>query len=1074
MKRLLTIAAACVLSLNLLWAQSTVSGTVTDSNNGNPVEGVAVIVQGTTVGMFTNDQGRYSLQVPDGGSSLIFTFVGMKKLEVPISGRSVIDVSMEASALELDEVVVTAFGIEKEQRAITSAVQEVGGSALVNSRETNVVSALSGKVAGVQVTNTSGSPGAGSNIVIRGNASLTGSNQPLFVIDGVPVDNSQVTNLGETFDQLGDATWTNRAVDINPEDIAEISVLKGPAASALYGSRASNGVILITTKKGGSVDGGTHVSYSTSLSFDEVNKLPELNERYAQGFGGNLIGRTSVSWGPAISTLSYDGDPTSNWDRSGNLVLASAANATGEAARSYDRAEYFQIGRKWDNNVTLRGGDLDDNFILSVSNTDHTGVVPNSDFNRTSVRAGGQAKLGKKLTANSSLTYTYTRQTAIQQGSNVNGVMLGLLRTSPSFDNSFGLSDITGENNTTAYLNPDGTQRNYRGGGGYDNPYWVSYQNPMDGTVNRINGYASVSYKPLEWLNVTYRLGADTWSEFRKQRFGINASGGNAPGKLVEQQSRYFEVNSDLFVTATKQFTQDFGATLLLGSNLNHRFSQTVFAEGTGLTIPGFFNLSNASNFRALEDQDTRRIAGLFGDLQLEYKRMLYLNLTARNDWASTFGNNQNNFFYPSASLGFVFTEALGLSDGSILPFGKLRVSYAEAGKEPDPYLLSTVFIGGTAGGGFITGVSAPFLGQNLFTQSGLLGNPNILPEQTSSIEVGLDLRFLNGRLNIDATYYNQTSEGQIIGADIPGTTGFTRVILNAGKVENRGFEVVLDVTPIKTRSGFTWNIMTNFTRNESEVLELVDDLEFLAIGQNFGSAGTRAIVGEPYGLLFGPVYERTSDGQLIIDDATGHPLQAEESDILGDPNPDWLLGINNSFSYKGVTLSALLDIRQGGDLWNGTKGALYYFGAHKDTDDNRFNNTVKVFDGVLESSFREQETNPGAWVANDIAVPLDQSWHFSGPGSGFTGPTDQFIEDGSWVRLREVTLGYSLPKSLLDKTPFGNIDISFTGRNLWLHTDYSGIDPETSLKGVSNGAGFDYFNMPNTRSYVGALRMSF
>lgn len=1071
MRRLLLFLAVCGLGLNVLFAQSSVSGTVTNAQSGDAIEGVAVLVKGTTVGMFTDANGKYSLEVPANSQTLVFTFVGMKRQEVAIGGRSTIDISMETDVLEIDEVVVTAFGIERDKRSLTSAVQEVNGGALVNSRETNVVSALAGKVAGVQITNSSGAPGASSNITIRGNASLLGSNQPLFVVDGIPINNAQTTTGSSV---LGGEGLTNRAVDINPEDIADISVLKGPGAAALYGSRAANGVILITTKKGGQAGGGMRFSYNTALSFDEINKVPELNTAYGQGFGGGLAGRISTSWGPLLSDLSYDGNENSDYSQYGNLVMKDAANATGQAVVASDPYKFFQQGRKWDNNFTMSGGDMNTNFILSASNTMQTGIIPNSDFNRTVIRSAGKAQLNPKLSVNSSMTYTKTSITSIQQGSNVNGVMLGLMRTPPSFDNSLG-QDVVDLDNRAAFQNENGRQRNYRAGGGYDNPYWTAWMNPTTSDVNRINGFAGLSYKPLDWLEFRYRLGADSWTDVRKNVFAINSAGGNASGNITEQTSRYFEVNSDFFVEATHRFTEDFGGRLMLGNNLNHRFAQTIRATGAGLTIPEFYNLSNASNFTASESQSTIRLAGLFADLNLDYKGMLYLNLTGRNDWASTFGENNNNFFYPSASLAFVFSEAFGLSKGTFLPFGKIRASYATAGKEPGPYLLNTVFVGGGAGGGFISGVSAPFLGQNLFTLSGTLGNPDLLPEQTSTLEFGLDLRFLSGRIGLDLTYYNSTSEGQIIGAQIPTTSGFFSTVKNAGTVVNQGIEAVLTLNPIRSQNnGFNWDIIANFTRNVSEVTELVDDLEFLSIASNFVGAGNYVVVGQPYGVLYGSQYAKTSDGRLIIEDNTGFPRQDPQEGVLGNPNPDWILGLTNTFSYKGLSLSALLDVRQGGDLWNGTRGALYYFGMHKDTEINRSENRVAVFDGVLASSYDGNEEAPSEWVNNDIAVPLDMNWHLGGPGSGFTGPTDQFIEDGSWIRIRELTLAYSLPRNLLAKTPLGSVDVSITGRNVWLRTEYSGVDPETNLRGANNGQGFDYFNMPNTKSWVGAIRLSF
>jgi len=1067
MKKLLSLLVlSLALCFNYALAQSTVSGKVTDADSGDPLQGVAVVAEGTNTGILTNANGEYKLTVPSSAEALVFSFVGKKSVREVISGRSSIDVGMSTDVLEIEEQVITAFGIAREERALTSSVQAVSGQAVVDSRETNVISGLSGKLSGVQIVNSSGAPGSSSNVVIRGFTSFGQSNQALIVIDGIIVSNAETDNTGDVFSSLGDATFSNRGIDVSPDDIADISVLKGPAATALYGSRAANGVIIITTKKGssaGSGKKGLNLSYSSTVSFDQVNKLPELNQSYAQGFDSDLAPGISTSWGPLISDLSYDD--------SGELVFSTDSTATGSPAQVFDRSKFFQTGVKWDQNVSVSGGNLENNGVLSLSRTNQEGVIPLSKFERTSVRAAGQVTVTPKLRLSTNANYINSQTTSTQGGSNVNGVMLGLLRTPPSFDNSNGSDDPT---DPSAFILPDGTQRNYRLGGGYDNPYWTVNQNPLTSEVNRFIGNFTLSYKPVKWLDLMYRIGTDTYSDFRKQIFAIGSSGGNASGSVYENAIRRSEINSDIFITLSHQFSDDFSGSLLLGNNLNHRYFQNVYTQGTGLSIPDFYNISNAAAVNSSEAYSIVRLASLFADLRLEYKRMLYLNVTARNDWASTFAAD-NSFIYPSASVGFVFTEAFGLSENKILPFGKIRMSYAIAGKEPPVYSSSTTYGGGFYGGGFIDFFQTPFLGVTNFTLSDVAGNNTLKPERTSALEVGADLRFFNGRLGIDLTYYRQVSKDQIIAVNVPASSGFSSLIKNAGEVLNQGIELTVNGTPVKTESGFRWDIDLNFTKNTSEVKEIsaIDGLDFINVGEaNFSSISSRAIVGQPYGVFFGGVFDRTSDGRYVVD-AAGYPVEAAESQVVGDPNPDWMMGLGNTLSFKGLRLYALLDIRKGGDMWNGTRGALYYFGAHADTEQNRLNNTTQVFDAVTSDSYYGNEDNPSAWVTNTTEVPLDINWHLGATGSGFTGPTEQFIEDGGWVRLRELTLGYKLPANILESTPIGGVELFLTGRNLWLKTDYTGIDPETSLRGQTNGLGWDYFNQPGTKSYVIGVKVS-
>jgi TonB-linked SusC/RagA family outer membrane protein len=1070
-------------------AQKVISGTVTEDATGEALAGVTVFEKGTTNGTFTNNEGKYELAVKNDDAVLILRFVGFATVET--TGGSV---SLMEDALMLDEVVVTALGIKREKKQLGYSVQSVSGDAVVSSGETNVINGLNSKIAGVQVISSSGSPGGASFIRIRGSSSISGNSQPLIVVDGVPLDNSQ-NRSGNPDDGnnnlLSSVANSNRAIDINPNDIEDVTVLKGPAAAALYGIQAANGAILITTKRGGNSGGkGVNVSYNTSISFDQVNKLPETQDRYAQGTGwydfdaqgnpqptyyGPEFG-WPTSWGPSIDTLRYDGATDYDFDRNGNIVGASNPNA-GAAVNPYDNTgDFFQTGVTWDNDLALSGGNGGTSYRFSVGNRKQTGIVPLSEFRRTTVKLSGETKLSARLRTAASVGYTNSGGRRIQQGSNTSGVMLGLMRTPPTFDNSNGATEVEDE---SAYLLADGSQRNYRGGGGYDNPFWTVNQSPLTDEVNRVYGFASATYDVTSWLNVFYRLGTDAYSDSRRSVLALGSRTAPA-GRVFQENHNYRHVNSDLWVTASKDFSEDFSASLMLGNNLYSQQYTRLYTQGDGYNFPGFTHISNTSSVLTRDLTNRKKTAAVFFDAKASYGDFLFLNVTGRNEWSSTLPVDGNSFFYPSASLAFVFTEALGMEDNKILPYGKLRFSYASVGNDADPYLLQSYFSSTVVADGWTNGVPFPFQGQSGFQQDDLLGNPNLRPEKTNSIEVGADLRFVKNRVGLDFTFYQQTSVDQIFGVNIASSSGFIQSVLNAGKVQNTGIEIVLNVTPVKTES-FRWDMQFNFTRNKNMVLELAPGVETVFMG-GFSGASVQNVAGEQFGQIHGGTWLRDDAGNIVVESDTnsfyyGYPMESGESDVIGNPNPDFMLGWTNNFSFKGLSLTVLFDVRSGGDIWNGTVGAMTYFGTTKATGDNR--GTTTVFEGVkgtLDADgqllLQDENGNTGTFT-NDVNAELNEDW-YTFNGGGFGNVDEGFVQDGSWIRLREVTLGYTLPARIFENTPISGLNVGLSGRNLWLSTSYEGIDPETNLMGSFNAQGLDYFNMPNTRSYSVRLGITF
>ena len=1035
-----------VITSAIMFGQTkTVTGTITSEDSGETLPGATVVVEGTTNGVAADMNGKYSIQT-EVGKTLVFSFIGMQDRKITVGSADVYNVALK-TGVNLDELVVTALGISREKRALGYAVSDLNGEDVQRSGEHNVIEALAAKAPGVQVTGSGGTPGASSKILIRGPSTFTGENQPLIVVDGVPIDNSTTQSSPRDYpfnENLQGVNNSNRAIDINPEDIESVTILKGPAAAALYGARAGNGAILYTTKRGRMGTKGVGVRVSSSVEFSNVNKLPDFQDKYVSGSGGNYIAPANP--GPDER---FDNSPyfTSNDD-----VGYGTSNSWGPAVNSmpdsigiqtYDNPKnFYETGVAFVNNVEVTGGNKTSAVRLSIGDTRSTGVVPNTDFDRTSVRMTADVNLTDNLKVGGTVNYIKSSSTMAQNGSNLSGVSLGLFRMPINFDVRNYKTPNLGYNNTYFYA--------------YDNPLYSVYENPFTSEVNRVLGNIYTNWQATDKLNVTYRLGVDTYSDQRRQIFAVSSNNDDIGqvGQINEDRIISEQLYGDLILTWSQKLTEKLNLNIQAGHNFTIKKFNDEFARGRILSIPNFYNLANASDLYASQYSSNLNTFAFFGNVELDYNRWLYLSLTGRNEWASSFELDNNNFFYPSASLSAVFSE-LWDSRPDWFTFGKVRYSFAQVGIPAEPYNTRTYFVNPTYTDGFTNGLTFPYGELNGYGESNSLGDPELKPERLTGNEIGLTLNFWDDLVNLDVTYYHQKSTDVLLYIPTAPSSGFSSQYKNAAEMVNQGWEVQLGIKPI-TKNNFAWNVDLNWSTNDNEVTKLANGVEEVTLEAAFASIGSFAIVGEPIGVFYGTRWKRDSNGNVIVGE-NGIPLIDPETGNIGSWIPNWTGGIRNTFTYKGATLSFLFDFRNGGSIWNGTYARLNNLGRSGDSEDRE---RTYVVEGVTETG----EVNEVEISAND---------YFKAVVGDAGGAAEAFVEDVDWVRLRDLSLGYRFKFS--EEAKIRDLNVTFTARNLWLNTNYKGVDPETSLTGAgSNLNGFDYFNNPGTKSYRIGVSFSF
>ncbi|MCG8308985.1 MAG: SusC/RagA family TonB-linked outer membrane protein [Cytophagales bacterium] len=1091
MKRILLLGLVAMFAFSAAWAQRSVTGTVTAKEDGTPVPGVNVIVKGTAAGTVTDIDGKYQIGVPEEGGTLVFSFIGLTTEEVEIGNQSEIDMVMTADIKQLTEVVVTALGITREKASLGYAVQEVEGEELNNVKQDNFINSLSGRVAGLHVKNNTNFGGS-TNVIIRGSSSLTGSNQALFVIDGVPISNSNTNNTGQTTGRAG-FDYGNYASDLQPNDIESVSVLKGAAATALYGSRAANGVILITTKKGKKGAKGIGVTINSNVTFGTVDKSTFPNHQKLYGAGYDPAWHDE----PGLDLIDVNGDGTpepvvpvyDDASRGGPLdgTPVYQYNAFIPESPFYgqmtpyvypenDAVSFFETAVNYTNSFDISNANDYGSYRFSYTNMNNSGVMPNSLLRRNNFVLTGSYNIldNVKITAHAnyiktdgkgrpSTGYSDNIMSSFRQWYQVNVDM------KEQRDLYFANTDQNPTWNPAAW--------NDRTPIYWDNPYWVRYKNYQTDERSRLIGYVQLDYEITKFLSLMGRMAVDTYGELQEERKAVGSVAGELGvdrPDVTSGYSRYersfYETNADLMLNFHKTYG-NFDVAAMLGTNIRRSRSDRIFASTNGgLAVPDVYSLSNSVDpmlppeERLLE----KGVNGFFGSLNLGYKNFLYLDATVRRDQSSTLPSNNNAYVYPSVSGSFVFSEIV---EANWLSLGKVRLNYAEVGNDTDPLRVLDTYR-----------ANAPFKGNPLVTNYFLKNNPDLKPERQQSIEAGLEFSVLDDRLGIDVAVYKTSTFDQLMPVSVSWATGYREKMVNAGEIENKGAEVMLYATPIRS-NGFQWDITLNWSKNQNKVISLFTDeagneVENLQLASLQGGVTINARVGEPYGTINGSDYTyHENGGKIVRDDGSRYIKSATNDQVLGNFNPDWLGGIRNAFSYKNFDFSFLIDWQHGGDvfsldMWYGTGTGMY----EETATPNDLGNPQR--DPVIDNG-------DGTYGAESGGIILDGVYADGTPNTtriksdifahGWVrSPNARYVYDASFVKLREVVLTYNLPQSILERSPFTGVALSFVGNNLAIfHKNLPHADPEAT-QGSGNIQGWQSGVMPAVKNYGFNVNLKF
>lgn len=1047
---LLVMWLATTLSVEGWAQQRTVTGRVTSEENGEPLPGVNVVVEGSTLGTVTDLDGRYSISIPETARALVFSFIGLETRRMEIGAQSVIDVVLASDVKQLTEVVVTAFGIEQERKAISYAMQEVENRTITQANQPSLANALQGKVAGLEIRQSSGMPGSSSLMTIRGSRFLSGNNEPLVVVDGMPMETGPVFTEAVTERRVSGTDASSRLLDINPSDIESVNVLKGSAAAALYGLRAGNGVIIITTKSGSGTNGRARINLSTSYTADIVSRLPDLQDVYAQGNDGLFIQTTSGSWGPRISDL-------------GEYVNNVGETVTGQL---YDNVDpFFKTGGTATVDLSVSGSTERINYNVSMGLTGQDGFVPTTGMNRYTGKITGEFDASDHLSVGGSMMYSNVHVDKIASGSNLGNPLFTTYFAPRSYD-------LWG----TPYFVEGDPYRQIHYRSAMDNPRWSLANNLFNEENDRFLGNIHAEYTFFDWLKLKYQIGMDFFTNSQKEVYdlGSGETGGrtNPPsgGKITDMLYSQRQLNSNAFLTIEKMFADTWELNAVIGNEMYDIRSRELNIEGQGLAIGGFRNMSNTESQIITEDVQKRRVVGFYGSLNLGWNGLIYLNATGRNDYISNLAEGNRSFFYPSVGASFIFSELL---EGSgTISSGKIRGSYAEIGQGYDAnYPTQNIFIpGGSAVGGFLQdGIQFPFADRNAFTRSDILRSPDLKPQNQKTFDIGLEMGFLNDRIRFDYTYFISRVVDQIFEVPIAASTGYESELRNAGELESKGHELSLTVSPVRNMN-FNWDISANFTKYENTVISLAPGVSNIYLG-GFVTPSIRALAGSTYPSIYGVGFLRDEEGRVVMRDEPGSPyhgmpLSDPQAKKIGDVQPDFFIGFVNSMTFKGITLNALVDWRKGGMMYSGNNRLGRLYGIMEITEDRETPVVLQGSKGYL--------TGDGELVItgeeNDIAIVRGETYW----DDVLSVIDEAHVHETSYVRFRELSLGYAIPSSWLQNFFVSSASISIVGRNLFLWTKYPNFDPESSTTGAVNGQGIEYVAHPQITSFGGRLSVTF
>ncbi|WP_423997951.1 SusC/RagA family TonB-linked outer membrane protein [Maribacter sp. IgM3_T14_3] len=1071
---LLTLLLALVVHISFA-QQKTVSGTVTDQA-GLPLPGVNIVVEGTTTGTQSDFDGNFSISASQ-GQTLLFTYIGQKAVRQAVGASSTVNVVMQEDAQALEEVVVTAQGIKKEKQALGYAVAEVDKEQLEQRAEGDVGRILTGKASGVNITSQSGLSGSGTSIVIRGLSSFSGSNQPLFIVDGVPFDsgtNGQARN-GDDNSFVDGNNGSSRFLDLDPNNIASVNVLKGLAAATLYGTAGRNGVILITTKNGAPGTGGVkknEITVSSSLFFNEIASLPDYQDEYGNGFD-QAFGWFFSNWGPSFneggisgwgnqSAIDENGTLAHPYSTSTSAIQAAFPELQGARYdwKPYNSVEkFFRTGVVKSNSVNFNGSSDDSkiSYNANFGHLDDEGFTPGNNLKRYTLGLGGRAILSNKFTVSGTMNFSNTNfkspPVAASTGNSVFGdgssIFANLWYTPRSID-------IQG----LPFESPvDGSSVYYRQNNSIQHPLWTVANAVTQQVTNRVFGNAALAYDINDNLNLIYRFGLDVYSENNinsQNKGGVGGSVATQSGILQTWNNTNTILDHNLILTGQYELSEKVGFSFNTGATSRREVFDQNGVASSGQNVFGVLRHFNFGLQDEIQFSTERNIVGLYGQLDFDYDRMVYLTLSGRNDYVSNLSSENNSIFYPSASVSIIPTKIFpGLQSQNGINYIKLRAGYGTSANFPTEYPvastldLDTQFFQDGSGQDVVANTSADDL-----------GNPLLKPELLSEIEVGIESRFFNNRLSLDVSYYDRTTTDLIINRPLDPSTGFTDTQTNIGEIKSNGVELDANLALFRSEQegGFNWNINANWTTNDSEVTDLGTDTD-IVVYSGFTNRGNAAIVGEQLGVIVGSRIQRSESGEFLINDA-GNYVEEEGTFVIGNPNADWSLNISNSMQFKNFSFNFLLNYTQGGDIYSRTVSTLLGRGLTTDTVDRE--NTF-ILPGVLaDGSANTQQINNSTFYFDNILF----------------GPDELGIYDASVIRLQEVSLGYSLPSKFLDKTPFGSLSFTLSGFNLWYNAinipDGTNFDPNVAGVGVGNGTGFDYLNGPSSKRYGFSVKATF